>query len=369
MSQFSQQFRYLRSRFGAPALRALPAPAAVPPSQSALTIESEAVAPAGAAQRRKSVLAHPSMGALLIALGAVVGAKFLASTERPEIVRETPTIAAPTQSYKTQVAQTGTTPPIQQKTARASVETPAGPVGATPLTAPAQVASNVYFPEPKTVKSVATDSRGRIVDPTPTGTIRPAPVATPFVVATAKPETKPETIKPETTKPEVAKLAAAKPEIVKSTAKVEVRAEPTTIVASNPTPSAAPANVDVRVQLPPDAPLNLSVVAKAPDPLPPVAQDQRPPATVVDSARFGRSGGVSIQLAAASTEDEARALAEKLQHRFSYQLDGRPLEIIPAKPRDRIVYRLRLTEISRDEADAICASLRANRAGCFVARD
>ncbi len=354
MSLFSQQVRYLRSRFGAPALRALPAPAA-----GAAPVEVK-VAEASAeptAERRKSVLAHPSMGALLIALGAVVGAKFLASTDRPEVVREAPTIAAPTQAYKMQVAQTGATPPIQQKP---RMETVAGPVGATAMTAPGpvQTASNVYFPEPKAVKSVMTDSRGRIVDQTPTGTVRPAPAApaaTPSVAAVAAPA-------PATPKPEAAKVVA--------------RAEAVSPVSSSAASPTTPGAQGVRVPMPPDAPLNMSyvsVVEKSPAALPQqvaaATPEQRAPANVVESARFGRSGGVSIQLAAASTEDEARALADKLQHRFAYELDGRLLEIIPAKPRDRIVYRLRLTEISRDEADAICASLRANRAGCFVARD
>jgi hypothetical protein len=354
MSPFSQQVRYLRSRFGAPALLALPAPAGAAAVEAKVE-ETSAAEPA--AERRKSVLAHPSMGALLIALGAVVGAKFLASTDRPEVVREPPTIAAPTQAYKMQVAQTGATPPIQQTATKPRMETVAGPVGATAMTAPGpvQAASNVYFPEPKAVKSVMTDSRGRIVDPTPTGTVRPAPApaATPGVAAVAAPT-------PATPKPEAAKVVA--------------RAE--AISPASATPPTTPGTQAVRVPMPPDAPLNMSYVsvvekspAAPPQQVAAAAPEQRAPANVVESARFGRSGGVSIQLAAASTEDEARALADKLQHRFAYELDGRSLEIIPAKPRDRIVYRLRLTEISRDEADAICASLRANRAGCFVARD
>lgn len=364
MSQFSQQFRYLRSRFGVPAPLALPAPGSpVAPSENAAA-DAAPAAPAAAVERRKSVLAHPSMGALLIAMGAVVGAKFIASTERADPVREPPTIAAPTQAYKAQVAQTGATPPLQQAANRPRSEAPVGPVGATALAVGSpQAASNIYFPEPKTVKSVATDARGRIVDPTPTGTVSAPPK--PAVIAVAKPEiAKPETAKPESAKPEVARVEPkAEP------AKTVARAEPIRPgVSSNLTPSADAA---VKVALPPEAPVNFSVVERSPaqPQQTAAAQDQRAPANVVDSARFARNGGVSIQLAAAGSEDEARALAEKLQHRFAYELDGRPLEIIPAKPRDRIVYRLRLTEISRDEADAICAAVRASRAGCFIPRD
>jgi alkanesulfonate monooxygenase SsuD/methylene tetrahydromethanopterin reductase-like flavin-dependent oxidoreductase (luciferase family) len=97
--------------------------------------------------------------------------------------------------------------------------------------------------------------------------------------------------------------------------------------------------------------------------------ETRRPANVADTASFGRSTGISVQIAAAQTEDEARAVADRFEQRFSYELDGRKLSIIQAQPKDKVVYRVRLTELSRNEADTICGQLRANRIGCFVAKD
>jgi hypothetical protein len=361
MDAIRRQFQYLRSTLGhntAPRrLPGLPSPAGFAGPSPDRSNRTEAVAAVG---EKRPLIGHPSMIALLIALGAVVGAKFLASTER--VQPATPTIMAGP-NYKFQPDLTGTTPAgltgggktrtAQDQTGSINIvgSTPvaASPAAAaTPGVATARLANNSSFPEPKLVKSVTTDVRGRIITPAEPIAVRPE--ALPAVRAAAAP------VAP--------KVATAMPAAPVTVAKLE--------------------KTTVRVDMPPDVDVNVTTAAQAPVAQAPVAQapvvtasiapaapaaDNRKPANVAETASFGRSTGVSVQIAAAGTEEEARAVADRFEQRFAYELDGRKLSIIQATPKDKVVYRVRLTEVSRNEADTICGQLRANRIGCFVAKD
>jgi hypothetical protein len=357
MDAIRRQFQYLRSTLGhntAPRrLPGLPSPAGFAGPSPDRSNRTEAVAAVG---EKRPLIGHPSMIALLIALGAVVGAKFLASTER--VQPATPTIMAGP-NYKFQPDLTGTTPAgltgggktrtAQDQTGSINIvgSTPvaASPAAAaTPGVATARLANNSYFPEPKLVKSVTTDVRGRIITPAEPIAVRPE--ALPAVRAAAAP------VAP--------KVATAMPAAPVTVAKLE--------------------KTTVRVDMPPDVDVNVTTAAQAPvvtasvAPAAPVIAaappaDNRKPANVAETASFGRSTGVSVQIAAAGTEEEARAVADRFEQRFAYELDGRKLSIIQATPKDKVVYRVRLTEVSRNEADTICGQLRANRIGCFVAKD
>lgn len=360
MDAIKRQFQYLRSTLGHNAasgrLPGLPSPAGpqlppIPVRGKRGGAQAEAVA---VVRERRPLIGHPSMIALLIALGAVVGAKFLASTERVQPAAPT-ILAGPT--YKSQPELTGTTPASQAsvskvaktRTAQDQTGSIGATVGSTPVAgspaaaltpgiAAARLASNSYFPEPKLVKAVTTDGRGRIINPAEPVAVRPA--AVPAAQASVAP------VAP--------KLAAAAP----VAAVTPVNLEKTTVRVD------MPPQVDVNVTTAAQTPAAQTSVAAAPAPI-----DNRKPANVAETAGFGRSTGVSVQIAAAGTEEEARAVAGRFEQRFAYELDGRKLSIIQAQPKDKVVYRVRLTEISRSEADTICGQLRANRIGCFVARD
>jgi hypothetical protein len=367
MDAIRRQFQYLRSTLGhntaARRLPGLPSPAGVAGpkldrpklNRSSVEARTETVA---AVREPRPLIGHPSMIALLIALGAVVGAKFLASTERAQPA--TPTIMA-MPNYKFQPDQTGTTP-AKTRTVQDQTGSIGGTVGSTPVAASpaaastpgvatARLASNSYFPEPKLVKAVTTDGRGRIINPAEPIAVRPE--ALPAVRAAAAPVA----AKPATPAP-AAPVTVAKLE--KTTVRVDMPPE----VDANVTTAAQSPVAQSPVAAAPAAPAAPVVAAVA---APPV--DNRKPANVVETASFGRSSGISVQIAAAQTEEEARAVADRFEQRFSYELDGRKLSIIQAQPKDKVVYRVRLTEISRNEADTICGQLRANRIGCFVAKD
>ena len=386
MDAISRQFQYLRSTLGQreaagrETTMRLAGPTAADPVLEHVTIETSAQSPgkahiAAIAAIRRPFIARPSMTALLIALGAVVGAKFLAKTERtqpdaPSIVAKRPadpsgaTPLAPTAKHAAitrsasahpAAAHAAKSEPVpvgdgRDRTGSIGSRRDAGParqVGPTPMAASpletgpfeattpavARLAGNSYFPEPRLVKTVTTDMRGRIIVPSDTVAVRPESLR----AATLRAETAP-----------AAPVAAQRPE------KIAVRIE-------------MPPEVDVNVAA--AAPLP-SGTSAAPAAAPATAvTDIRKPANVVETASFGRSTGISVQIAAAGTEEEARAVADRFEQRFAHELDGRKLSIIQATPKDRVVYRVRLTEVSRNEADVICSQLRASRMGCFVARD
>jgi len=358
MDAIRRQFQYLRSTLGHNAgprrLTGLPSPAGIadPQPDRLIPAHVEAVA---VVRERRPLIGHPSMIALLIALGAVVGAKFLASTERVQ-QPATPTVMA-AGDYKSRPAQTGATPGAQassSKTAKTrTVQDQTGSIGSGVGSTPAaaslatagvvRLSSNSYFPAPKLVKSVTTDGRGRIINPVEPIAVRPE--AVPAAQAPAVP------VAP--------KVAAAAPVAPVATAKLEK----TTVRVD------MPPEADVNVSAAAQAPAAQTTVAAAPAAAAPAPLDSRKAANVAESASFGRSTGISVQIAAAATEEEARAVADRFEQRFAYELDGRKLSIIQAMPKDKVVYRVRLTEVSRNEADTICGQLRANRMGCFVARD
>ncbi len=81
------------------------------------------------------------------------------------------------------------------------------------------------------------------------------------------------------------------------------------------------------------------------------------------------NGAFSVQLAAAPSEDEARNVAQTLQSQFPDDLGRRGLVVLLATVKDRTVYRVRVAELSREQANELCGKLRSQRAACFVARD
>ena len=99
----------------------------------------------------------------------------------------------------------------------------------------------------------------------------------------------------------------------------------------------------------------------------------RPPAPVVAAPAAALAAapgaGFAVQLAAAPTEDEARRLAQRFQALYSDNLGRRDLTVREGVVKDKPVYRVRLADLSKEEATAVCARLRGGNAACFVARD
>jgi hypothetical protein len=186
--------------------------------------------------------------------------------------------------------------------------------------------ANSIFSEPRRVKAVAVRPDGSIIDPN-----APAPAAAPPANAPA------------------ATAAAAPP----------------------PAPVGRPMDIAsiVNATAPPAGGAR---VAAAP-PSPPV-QAARPvapaaPAPVAPAASAGAPGSFSVQLAGTSSEDEARDALTRLTRRFATELGSYRPAVVKADIGSRTVYRVRINNLSSEDANTLCARLKAGGGSCFVARN
>jgi SPOR domain len=152
--------------------------------------------------------------------------------------------------------------------------------------------------------------------------------------------------------------------------------------ASIATPAAQPSVVSLDIP-PPAPPLAPAEVAPEPASAPRpavattpavsgetvVARDDAPPAPRPVGVAVAFARGYFIQLAASPSEDEARKLAARFRERLSAGLGARDLSIQQANVKEKSFYRVRVADLSRDEATQLCARLRSERAACFVAHE
>ena len=189
--------------------------------------------------------------------------------------------------------------------------------------------------------------------------------------------------------PPVANSIFSEPRRVKA---VAVRPDGSIIDPNAPAAAAAaapPANAPAVAAAPPPAPVGRPMdiasivnatappaggarVAAAP-PSPPV-QAARPvapaaPAPVAPAASAGAPGSFSVQLAGTSSEDEARDALTRLTRRFATELGSYRPAVVKADVGSRTVYRVRINNLSSEDANTLCARLKAGGGTCFVARN
>jgi hypothetical protein len=231
------------------------------------------------------------------------------------------------------------------------------------------------FPEPKAVKTVSVRPDDSIIGAEKT--VAPSPAA-PATSATAVPDEtagQPANVPVPTSRPNLPVMAvsgapvhttsAVTPDAVKaSTPKVAARALPTTkpIV---PAPIVT-ASADTPLQLTP-------VVAK------PVKTSKPAPVLQADATTDAvanpapakpatTSGSFSVQLAAPVSEADAKAFATKIQSQYAAELSGYQTSVHKADlGGGRTVYRVRVANLSREDAVALCEKLHASGGQCFIA--
>ncbi|GGC69309.1 SPOR domain-containing protein [Chelatococcus reniformis] len=80
------------------------------------------------------------------------------------------------------------------------------------------------------------------------------------------------------------------------------------------------------------------------------------------------TGDFAVQLGAPGSEHEAREVFANLKRRYPAQLGPLQPTIVKAQSGGRTVYRVRVGEMSRDEATKLCQRLKSAGGSCFVAR-
>lgn len=228
-------------------------------------------------------------------------------------------------------------------------------VGNAPLTGAAlsdqQAATAAVTPtaaqQPMTIAALIEPKKVRTVSVRPDGTVLPndqAPAPQSAAPAHAAPV-----------------ASAATPVAKPSTPKTTARVAPTT-----PTPKPTPAPAA-------DASTPLALTGAKPKSATPAAKPVAVAKAEADDdaapAAAASGGGFAVQLAAPGSEHDAKDAVSKLGAKFSSALGGRRPTIRKATVGTRDVFRVRVVNLSREEATTLCQKLQADGGTCFVAKN
>jgi hypothetical protein len=213
-----------------------------------------------------------------------------------------------------------------------------GPVTLAPPTPPP--VANSIFAEPKRVKAVSVRPDGTIIDGNTPATTAPAQRAE----------------APAATSPTPGGSAATSP----------VPA-PRPMDMSSLVAAMTPSNTPGSGQKP---------VARAPDPKPVTSKPVVKPATVASAPATTGSipassggGGFAVQLAGTTSPAEAKDAVERLTRKYASELGAYRPTVLKAEVGSKTVYRVRVKGLSSEDANTLCARLKAGGGPCFVARD
>jgi len=225
--------------------------------------------------------------------------------------------------------------------------------------------------EPKRVKTVTVRPDGTIVSDDgsmQTRSMTPVAAQPPVMASSPGPVTLPAAGKPQdNAKPDGAGAPVAKSATPKSTVRVATTPKASTAANGNLSigqPAAAKPRPAAKV-VPLPAPPTEAVEADAGQPQ---AADTMPTGTTGQS-NTAAAGGFAVQLAAPGSEQEARDLSTRLQKKFSAELAGYHPTIHRADAAGKQVYRVRVGNLTRDDAVSLCEKLKAGGGACFIAKN
>ncbi len=272
------------------------------------------------------------------------GAKMVGGEEQPVDV------AAKVQQAKA-AASAAPSVPDSSSTTAALGQGGGTPASAVELPKPPQPTATVPgLGEPRKVRTVSVRPDGTIIDASgdtaPIGrTAALAPGTIPAVPAPAVTGATPPLKKPEVAAP-VAPVSATPV------------AAPKPAADAGATPAARPVPVPVAA---PATPRPAQVAAVAP-----AAPSGGAAAPATDA---GGGGGFTVQLAAPASEQEARETASRLQRRFAGELGDMKPFVRRADVNGKTIYRVRVGNLSRDDATSLCTRVQSAGGQCFVARN
>jgi hypothetical protein len=138
------------------------------------------------------------------------------------------------------------------------------------------------------------------------------------------------------------------------------------------TPGAAPVAPVVK----PATPKIAERAATTPKPVPPpssAAASQvaalAPEATAAALGAAPAKGTYAVQLAAPESEEEARGIQVKMMKKHGNDLSGFHTSIRKAVVGDKTVFRVRVGDLSREQAVALCQKVQSGGTACFVAKN
>ncbi|HYA73466.1 MAG TPA: SPOR domain-containing protein, partial [Roseiarcus sp.] len=253
--------------------------------------------------------------------------------------------------------------------AAAAAPSPVAPAANTPIVPPAETSATVapLFPEAKPVKTVSVRPDGTLisVDSPP----RPPP-APPAKSATRVADNSPAA---------AAAAAAAEPATPKldlptklsppkSPARVVAKTDTTAPAAATettpkgPLPLGSPARPSKATKTPPAKAATTVADAAATDAAPAAAQP-----AAADPA--GAGGGWAVQFAAPHSEADAQSAISRLKSKYADALGGAELGVRQADVNGQTIYRVRAGGLSKADAAALCAKMKASGGDCFIAKN
>ncbi len=87
------------------------------------------------------------------------------------------------------------------------------------------------------------------------------------------------------------------------------------------------------------------------------------------SATHSNGGAFAVQLAAPTSEQEARDIQARLMKKYGADIPGFHPAIRRAVSGDKTVYRVRTVGLSKEEATALCQKVQSTGGNCFVAKN
>jgi hypothetical protein len=237
-------------------------------------------------------------------------------------------------------------PNIPVATAATTASTTTSPIvdpATMPRPSPGQVPG---LGEARRVKTVSVRPDGTIIDPGATASTEPAPAR-------------------------VASLAAAVD--IPAPAAGGATPSPSLLPAPRPKPLTTATTTASTTPAKPKAPDAIAIASgavpatAATTPKPAAPKPVQVASAAADDEPAG--GGFAVQLAAPVSEQEARDTTSRLEKRFAGELGGLKPAIRKADVNGKTIYRVRVSGLSRDDANALCSKLQSSGGQCFVAKN
>jgi cell division septation protein DedD len=131
----------------------------------------------------------------------------------------------------------------------------------------------------------------------------------------------------------------------------------------------------------PNAPLQLGPPVRSAKPAKappakaaPVVADAAPtdtaaaPAAPAATDNAGAAAGWAVQFAAPRSEADAQSAISRLKSQYADALGGAEIAVRKAEVKGETIYRVRTGGLSKADAAALCAKLKASGGDCFIAK-
>ncbi len=126
----------------------------------------------------------------------------------------------------------------------------------------------------------------------------------------------------------------------------------------------------------PNAPLQLGspALASKPTKTPPAkvataVADAAPTDAAAATEPAGAGGGWAVQFAAPRSEADAQSAISRLKSKYADALGGAELAVRKADVNGQTIYRVRVGGLSKADAAALCAKMKASGGECFIAKN